>query len=74
MRQLMLKKIKGLSVTWFSPGSPVFSTNKTDRNDITEILLKVALKHYKPKPKPSFAKIQIINYVDNLNMLDMQRR
>jgi hypothetical protein len=25
---------------WFSPGS---STNKTDRNDITEILLKVVL-------------------------------
>jgi hypothetical protein len=28
---------------WFSPGPPVSSTNKTDRNDITEILLKVAL-------------------------------
>ena len=28
---------------WFSPGTPVFSTNKTDRQDITEILLKVAL-------------------------------
>jgi hypothetical protein len=27
---------------WFSPGTPVFSTNKTDRHDITEILLKVA--------------------------------
>jgi len=27
----------------FSPGSPVFFTNKTDRHDITEILLKVAL-------------------------------
>ena len=28
---------------WFSPGTPVYSTNKTDRHDITEILLKVAL-------------------------------
>ena len=28
---------------WFSPGSSVSSTNKTDRYDITEILLKVAL-------------------------------
>jgi len=28
---------------WFSPGPPVFSTNKTDRHDITEILLKVVL-------------------------------
>ena len=28
---------------WFSPGPPVYSTNKTDRHDLTEILLKVAL-------------------------------
>ena len=28
---------------WFSPGSPVSSTNKTDFHNITEILLKVAL-------------------------------
>jgi hypothetical protein len=27
----------------FSPGPPVSSTNKTDHQDITEILLKVAL-------------------------------
>ena len=28
---------------WFSPGTLVSSTNKTDRHDITEILLKVVL-------------------------------
>ena len=28
---------------WFSPGTPVSSINKTDRHDITAILLKVAL-------------------------------
>ena len=28
---------------WFSPGIPVSSTNKTDRHDIAQILLKVAL-------------------------------
>ena len=28
---------------WFSPCTSVSSTNKTDRHDITEILLKVAL-------------------------------
>jgi len=28
---------------WFSPGTPVSSTNKTDRHKITEILLKVVL-------------------------------
>ena len=32
-----------LIVFWFSPGTPVSSTNKTYRYDITEILLKVAL-------------------------------
>jgi hypothetical protein len=28
---------------WFSPDTPVSSTNKTDHHDKTEILLKVAL-------------------------------
>jgi len=28
---------------WFSPGTPVSSTNKTDHHDIAEILLKVVL-------------------------------
>jgi hypothetical protein len=32
---------------WYSPGPPVSSTNKTDRHDITEILLKVALNNIK---------------------------
>jgi hypothetical protein len=30
---------------WFSPGTPASSTTKTGRHDITEILLKMALKH-----------------------------
>ena len=30
---------------WFSPGTPVSSTNKTDRHDITKILLKVTLNN-----------------------------
>jgi hypothetical protein len=33
---------------WFSPGTPVPSTNKTDRLDRTEILLKVALSTITP--------------------------
>ena len=33
---------------WFSSESPVSSTNKTDRRDILEILLKVALSAIKP--------------------------
>ena len=28
---------------WFSPGTAVSSTNKTDRNDISEVLFKVDL-------------------------------
>ena len=28
---------------WFSPGIPISSTNKTDRHNIAEIFLKVAL-------------------------------
>ena len=33
---------------WFSPATPVSSVNKTDRHDITEILLKVAFNTIKP--------------------------
>jgi hypothetical protein len=32
---------------WFSPGPPVSSINKTDRHDVAEILLKVALNTIK---------------------------
>jgi hypothetical protein len=32
---------------WFFPGPPISSTNKTDRHDITKILLKVALSTIK---------------------------
>ena len=32
-----------VAVRWFSPGTPVSSTNKTDSHIITKILLKVAL-------------------------------
>jgi hypothetical protein len=31
------------SLQWFSPGTPVSSTNKTNLHDITELLLKVPL-------------------------------
>ena len=32
---------------WFSPGTVASSTTKTDRHDIAEILLEVALTHHK---------------------------
>jgi hypothetical protein len=39
---------------WFSPGTPAYSTTKTGRHDIAEILLKVALntKNITPFPVP----------------------
>ena len=39
----MRKFVSRTAGRWFSPGTPVSSTNKTDHHDITEILLKVAL-------------------------------
>jgi hypothetical protein len=40
---------------WFSPGTSVSSANKTDRHDITEILLKVAL---------NTISLPLVNYLD----------
>jgi hypothetical protein len=36
---------------WFSLGTPVFSINKTDCQDKTEILLKVALNTINQTPQ-----------------------
>jgi hypothetical protein len=49
----------------FSPGTPVPFTNKTDRHDITEIVLKVALDTIKPKPN------QYIFFVLSINSLPL---
>ena len=38
---------------WFSPDTPVSSTNKTDCHDISEILLKVALNIINQTKQPS---------------------
>jgi hypothetical protein len=32
---------------WFSPDTPASSTTKTDRHDIAEMLLKMAIKRQK---------------------------
>jgi hypothetical protein len=47
---------------WFSPGLPVFSTNKTDRHDKTEILLKVALNTIKQTNKQTINKMRNITH------------
>ena len=47
---------------WFSPGTSVSSTNKTDRHDITEILLKVAFNTINLNLK-KFIKIRLVKIV-----------
>ena len=47
---------------WLSPGTLVSSTNKTDRHDITEILLKVALNTITLTPNP----IKVTNLLNKL--------
>ena len=49
---------------WFSPGTPVFSTNKTDRHDMTEILLKVVLSTIKPTNQ-SLTFVTMVNFPHN---------
>jgi hypothetical protein len=46
----------------FSPGIPVSSTNKTDRHDITEIVLKVALNTIKQTNKNFITRIGVHIY------------
>jgi hypothetical protein len=44
MQHYVIKFVSDLRLVGvFFPGTPVSSTNKIDRHDITEILLKVAL-------------------------------
>ena len=38
---------------WFSPGTPVSSTNKTNRHDVAELLLKVALNTMNQPNQPT---------------------
>jgi hypothetical protein len=50
---------------WFAPGTPASSTTKTGHHDITEILLKVALKHQKSKNQ--------INNISRTNLLKIEK-
>jgi hypothetical protein len=49
---------------WFSPGTQVSTTNKTDQHDIDEILLKVALNtlhyHFWTKVKVGFSRMILV--------------
>ena len=52
---------------WFSPGPPVSSNNKTNRHNITELLLKVALNNINQN-KPNVGRMHrdIYGYGSNL--------
>jgi hypothetical protein len=41
--QFIVHCVSAVENMWFSPGTPVSFTNKSNRHDVTEILLKVAL-------------------------------
>ena len=53
---------------WFSPGTPVSSTNKTIRHDITEILLKVALNTITKQENKKTKKQKKIKYNTNVHI------
>jgi hypothetical protein len=54
---------------WFSRGPPVSSTNKTDRHDITELLLEVALNNIKPTNQTISYNITILCSIFDLRIL-----
>ena len=53
---------------WFSLGPPFSSTNKTDRHDKTEILLKVALNTIKQMNQISWLTLYISKLIQNLGI------
>ena len=56
VQHYVIKFVSDLRQTgrWFSPDTPISSTNKTDRHDITEILLEVALNTKQEKQTSGF--------------------
>jgi hypothetical protein len=54
---------------FFSPGNPVSSTNKTDRHDIAEILLKVALNTINQTPSELILTKRLNIYMSILDII-----
>jgi type III secretory pathway component EscU len=52
---------------WFSPCTPVSSTNKTDRHNITEILLKVALNTIKQTKQTLVSQSYVLLYICDIH-------
>jgi hypothetical protein len=70
LQHYVIKFISDLrQVRWFSPGIPVSCTNKTDRRDIVEILLKVTLNTIPPPPLQT-SEIFFDNQKSGIKLLD----
>jgi hypothetical protein len=55
--------------SWFFPGTPVSSTNNTERHDITEILLKVTLNtKYRQRKKRKIHHRRTLSLFDDYNI------
>ena len=48
---------------WFCPDTPVSSTNKTDRHDITEIFVECGVKHHNPNTTNKNKSVEYINSI-----------
>jgi len=57
---------------WFSSGPPVSSTNKTNRHDITAILLKVTLNTIKQANKQLLAGCTKTNTAKSIGLFGIQ--
>jgi hypothetical protein len=59
---------------WFSPGTPAYSTTKTGRHDIAEILLKLALTYTKNQilnpstPSSLHSNVKVALFYFNINL------
>ena len=55
---------------WISPGTPFTSTNKTDRHDIIEILLKVVLNTITPSSFNEFVNKRL-RYTNSISLFNI---
>jgi len=58
---------------WFSPGTPVSSTSKTDRHNITEILLKVAFNTINLSLSYHFTTKKVFNVIELMATFNTSR-
>jgi hypothetical protein len=70
MPHYVMKFVSDLRQTgrWFSPGTPVFSTKKSDLYDIAEIVLKVALNTIKQTNKQTNPSIILMKTYGEINV------